>query len=107
MVGVPNAPLKNLVFSPEDVLRRGSPLRVNYNYYIHKCINPALDRVLSLCGLDVSSWFRGMARPRQRLRHFNYDTLGYADERIPAIGIHSPSELPLYGRKYQFKLVSL
>ena len=91
LLGVPNAPLKNLVFSPVEVLRRGSPLRVNYNYYIHKCINPALDRVLSLCGLDVSSWFRGMARPRQRLRHFNYDTLGSADERILALGTHSAS----------------
>lgn len=71
--GTPNAPLKNLVYAPEDVLRRGSELRLNYIYYMTKCINPALDRVLSLCGGDVYQWFKTVSRPKLRLRHINYD----------------------------------
>ena len=85
--GVPNAPLKNLVYSPEEVLRRGSPLRVNYSYYLNKCINPALVRVLSLCGADVDAWFRGMSRPKPRLRHFNYDPFAAQDDRIHLAGV--------------------
>jgi hypothetical protein len=50
-------------------------LRLNYTYYIGKCINPALDRVLSLCGADVFAWFQAMPRPKIRLRHINYDAL--------------------------------
>lgn len=71
--GVPNAQLKNLVCSPEETLRRGSELRLNYVYYMTKCINPALDRVLSLCGGDVFGWFKSVSRPKLRLRHINYD----------------------------------
>ena len=71
--GLPNAPLKNLVFSPEEIMRRGSELRVNYIYYMTKCINPALDRVLSMCGGEVYQWFRNVSRPKLRLRHINYD----------------------------------
>eukprot|EP01032_Pedospumella_encystans_P008332 gene8332-9904_t len=71
--GVPNAQLRSLVCSPEEVLRRGSELRLNYVYYMTKCINPALDRVLSLCGGEVFTWFKSIARPKLRLRHINYD----------------------------------
>lgn len=71
--GVPNALLKHLVYTPEEVMRRGTSLRLNYTYYITKCINPALDRILSLCGADVFAWFNAMPRPKLRLRHINYD----------------------------------
>ena len=77
--GVPNAQLRNLVCSPEEVLRRGSELRLNYVYYMTKCINPALDRVLSLCGGEVFTWFKSISRPKLRLRHINYDL--YEDNR--------------------------
>jgi len=70
-----NTPLKNLVYSPEELLRRGTALRLNYAYYMTKCINPALDRVLSLSGARVLDWFKTVARPKLRLRHLNYDTL--------------------------------
>ena len=77
--GVPNAQLRSLVCSPEEVLRRGSELRLNYVYYMTKCINPALDRVLSLCGGEVFTWFKSISRPKLRLRHINYDL--YEDNR--------------------------
>jgi hypothetical protein len=77
--GVPNAPLKNLVYAPEEILRRGSELRLNYIYYMTKCINPALDRVLSMCGGEVYQWFKNVSRPKLRLRHINYDL--YASEK--------------------------
>jgi hypothetical protein len=71
--GVPQALLKELVYDPRDVLRRGSNLRLNYVYYITKCINPALDRVLSLCGVNVFQWYRALVRPKPRIRHIQYE----------------------------------
>ena len=71
--GPPGAQLRHLVRTPEEVLKRGSELRVNYLYYMSKCINPALDRVLSLCGAEVFAWFKAIARPKLRVRHINYD----------------------------------
>lgn len=85
--GVPNAQLRSLVCSPEEVLRRGSELRLNYVYYMTKCINPALDRVLSLCGGEVFSWFKSISRPKLRLRHINYDH--YSDSRDNTAGSSS------------------
>ena len=71
--GYPNSPLKNLVHSPEEVLKRGTTFRLNFLYYMTKCVNPSLDRVLSLCDIDVFNWFKSMSRPKLRLRHINYD----------------------------------
>jgi hypothetical protein len=51
----------------------GSTLRLNYTYYLTKCINPALDRVLSLAGVDVFAWFRATTRPKSHIRHVRYD----------------------------------
>ena len=72
--GNPGAPLRDLVVTPEDYLRRGNQLRINSTYYIGKCINPALNRVLSLCGADVALWYRNMSKPKHRIRHIVYDT---------------------------------
>lgn len=73
--GLPNTPLKNLVYHPKDVLKRGSSLRINYFYYITKCVNPALDRLLSLAGVNIFQWFQAMTRPKLLLRHINYDLI--------------------------------
>jgi len=73
--GLPNAPLKHLVYDPIEVLRRESSLRLNVTYYITKCINPALDRILSLCGIDlIHWWYRDMYRPKMKIRHIHYDS---------------------------------
>ena len=48
--------------------------RLNFPYYMTKCVNPALERVLSLCGADVWEWFRQLPRPKLRTRHIHYDT---------------------------------
>ncbi|RYG66144.1 hypothetical protein EON64_10415, partial [archaeon] len=71
--GPPNTALKHLVYDPKEVLRRGSNLRCNFFYYLTKCINPALDRVLSMCGVNIFAWFQSMQRPKMRVRHLNYD----------------------------------
>jgi hypothetical protein len=73
--GLPNTPLKNLVYHPKDLLKRGNSLRINYMYYIIKCVNPSLDRLLSLSGVSVFSWFQAMTRPKLVIRHMNYDTI--------------------------------
>eukprot|EP01031_Cornospumella_fuschlensis_P033121 gene33121-40064_t len=80
--GPPNTALKHLVYDPKEVMRRGSNLRCNFFYYITKCINPALDRVLSMCGVNIFAWFQGMQRPKVRVRHINYDL--YHDEHAPS-----------------------
>lgn len=59
---------------------RGTALRLNYAYYMTKCINPALDRVLSLGGARVLDWFKTVARPKLRLRHLNYDALSLSNK---------------------------
>jgi DNA polymerase zeta len=41
-------------------------LQIDGRYYITKVVNPALDRVLSLCGADVKHWYFEMPRPRRR-----------------------------------------
>ncbi len=54
--GAPNTPLRDLVVAPEEVMAVGSALRINSMYYVTKHLIPALNRVLSLAGLDVSMW---------------------------------------------------
>lgn len=99
--GLPNAPLKHLVFDPQEVLRRGggTQLRLNFIYYITKCINPALDRVLSLCGVSVHAWYKNLVRPRPRTRHINYDlfvdptsTDASHDDQVQFIDMTIPSD---------------
>lgn len=68
VAGSPAARLKDLVVTPLEFMRRGSSMRVNHIYYITKCILPALDRLLSLAGADVKSWYKYMAKPACRLR---------------------------------------
>ena len=70
--GKPGAQLKYLVHAPEELLKRGTQLRLNYTYYINKCINPALNRIFSLCGVDIYGWYDSMVRPKRRLRHLDY-----------------------------------
>ena len=53
--GTPGQPLIQLVRRPEALL--GNPgLRLNGVYYITKQLVPALDRCLSLLGVDVMQW---------------------------------------------------
>lgn len=61
--GANAAKLKDLVLSPQDLLRRDSTtvLALNSRYYIYKCINPALIRVFNICGADINSWYINMS----------------------------------------------
>jgi DNA polymerase elongation subunit (family B) len=44
----------DLAVCPSELLKRGTCYRINSLYYITKCVLPALDRVLGLCGVQVS-----------------------------------------------------
>lgn len=78
IAGPPQALLRDLVVSPEDVLMRtgrgrGSlsgtdSLRINHIYYITKHIIPALERVLNFSGIDVAAWYRQMPKPSSSWR---------------------------------------
>eukprot|EP01039_Chlorochromonas_danica_P009099 gene9099-10043_t len=72
--GPPNTPLKHLVYHPNDVLKRGSSLRCNFLYYIMKCINPALDRILSIVGVNINQWFRCLPRPKANPCQMTYSS---------------------------------
>ncbi|GLC55953.1 hypothetical protein PLESTB_001048500, partial [Pleodorina starrii] len=65
--GEPGARLVDLVVSPHQLVESGGLLRLNGTYYIVKQIIPALERVLSLVGADVRSWFADMPRPQRML----------------------------------------
>lgn len=61
----PGAPLKDCVVSPADYLSAASfgQARLNTTYYITKQILPTLDRVFSLVGVNVMSWYAEIPRP--------------------------------------------
>ncbi|XP_078322604.1 uncharacterized protein LOC111104775 [Crassostrea virginica] len=59
--GSPGLPLIQLVRQPQDVLADPS-LRLNATYYITKQILPPLDRIFSLLGVDVFSWYNDMPK---------------------------------------------
>ena len=70
--GKPGSILRDLVAPPEAVLARGSNLNINHTYYITKVINPAIDRIFRLCGVNIDEWYFDTPRPKQRLRLFQY-----------------------------------
>ena len=55
-----------MCFSPSDLLE-DSTLRLNSSYYINKQILPPLNRVFSLIGVDVFTWYTEL--PRYVPRH--------------------------------------
>ncbi|KAM9316643.1 DNA polymerase zeta catalytic subunit [Gastrophryne carolinensis] len=59
--GTPGIPLIQLVRRPIDVLQDHN-LRLNATYYITKQILPPLNRLLSLIGVDVFSWYDELPR---------------------------------------------
>ncbi|KAE8602678.1 hypothetical protein XENTR_v10014081 [Xenopus tropicalis] len=59
--GSPGVPLIQLVRRPIDVLQDHN-LRLNGTYYITKQILPPLNRIFSLIGVDVFSWYDELPR---------------------------------------------
>ncbi|XP_066463164.1 DNA polymerase zeta catalytic subunit [Eleutherodactylus coqui] len=70
--GSPGVPLIQLVRRPIDVLQDHN-LRINATYYITKQILPPLNRVFSLIGVDVFSWFDEL--PRIQKAYSAYSTM--------------------------------
>jgi DNA polymerase zeta len=58
--------LKDLIVSPSEILLRDSKYRLNHIYYLTKQINPALERVLHFCGIDIKSWYSQMPKPSSK-----------------------------------------
>ncbi|GFV97411.1 DNA polymerase zeta catalytic subunit [Trichonephila clavipes] len=54
--GFPGMPIIRLVHEPADLLRDPS-LRINATYYITRVISPPLERIFSLMGANVKSWW--------------------------------------------------
>lgn len=67
--GQPGARLVDCVVHPHAVIAAAGRLQLNGQYYIIKQILPALDRLFSLLGVDVASWFTEMAKPQRLLPH--------------------------------------
>ncbi|XP_050394966.2 DNA polymerase zeta catalytic subunit [Patella vulgata] len=59
--GSPGLPLIQLVREPRDMLADPT-LRLNGTYYITKQILPPLNRLFSLIGVDVFSWYQDMPK---------------------------------------------
>lgn len=61
------ARLIDMVVSPHALIESGGRLRLHASYYITKQIIPALERVVSLVGADMRSWYATMPRPQRLL----------------------------------------
>lgn len=70
--GTPGVPLIQLVRRPIDVLQDHN-LRLNATYYITKQILPPLNRIFSLIGVDVFSWYDDL--PRIQKAYSAYSTM--------------------------------
>jgi DNA polymerase zeta len=81
--GTNTSRLIDLAVSPNEVLKRGSPHHINSMYYITKCVLPALERVLGLCGIDVKDWFTGLKKRKLRVRHLVYENPREASSKNP------------------------
>jgi DNA polymerase zeta len=65
--GQPGARLVDCVVHPQAILAAGGRLQLNGQYYITKQLIPALDRLFSLLGVDVSAWYTNMTKPLRLL----------------------------------------
>jgi len=67
--------LMDLVVAPHNLLIRGSDLVLDINYYIDKCINPALERVFGLCESSgvIERWYKNSPKGKPFRRHISYD----------------------------------
>lgn len=68
--GPPNSLLKNLVVSPEEFQLKNIH-RINSTYYISKCVNPSLERILILCGVNLSQWYSHWPRIQPKSKRTN------------------------------------
>ena len=59
--GAPGTPLYQLIRRPQDVLLDPN-LKLNGTYYVTKMVLPALDRIMSLLGIDVFRWYQQLPR---------------------------------------------
>ncbi|XP_076819341.1 DNA polymerase zeta catalytic subunit-like isoform X2 [Clavelina lepadiformis] len=59
--GAPGTPLYRLIRQPHELLLDPS-LRLNGTYYVTKMLLPALDRLMSLLGVDVFQWYSEFPR---------------------------------------------
>ncbi|XP_078492800.1 DNA polymerase zeta catalytic subunit-like [Ciona intestinalis] len=66
--GAPGTPLFQLVHPPRDLIS-DLGLRLNGAYYVTKMVLPALDRMMSLLGVDVFQWLRDMPRSGRLTTH--------------------------------------
>ena len=67
--GQPGSRLVDLVVDPYKLVDSAGNMRLNAMYYITRQINPTLDRVLSLIGVSVHSWFASLPRPMRSMPH--------------------------------------
>ena len=76
--GARKAIIKELVVDPEEVLRRGSEMRINSSYYLERVINNPLARLLRLAGCDVLQWFKEMPKLKPATpRNITYHNPGH------------------------------
>ena len=92
--GEPGGRLVDMVVHPRRVVEAGGALRLNAKYYAEKVMVPALQRLFSLAGADVWSWYRELPPP-PRPAAAKRMPLGAADRRDPRRVRHHRSILPL------------
>ncbi|GAX80194.1 hypothetical protein CEUSTIGMA_g7632.t1 [Chlamydomonas eustigma] len=90
--GQPGSRLVDQAVDPKELVESGGRLRLNAVYYITKQIIPALERVFSLVGADVRSWFAAMPR-----------SLRMVPQKRPAssLGLHQADPAPTHMTRWQ------
>lgn len=66
--GAPGASVSSRVRSPHDLLNNRGDFKLCSEYYVVAQRN-ALDRLLSLAGGDLKSWYKAMPKPKARSAH--------------------------------------
>ncbi|GBM90804.1 DNA polymerase zeta catalytic subunit [Araneus ventricosus] len=75
--GLPGSPIIRLVHEPGDLLMNPS-LRINATYYITRVISPPLERVFSLMGANVKTWYTAIAHTQKLnlpMSHYPRETI--------------------------------
>ncbi|GFT72009.1 DNA polymerase zeta catalytic subunit, partial [Nephila pilipes] len=75
--GYPGMPIIRLVHEPSDFLKDPN-LRINATYYITRVISPPLERIFSLLGANVKSWYSELTH----IHRLNLPMINHTKETI-------------------------
>jgi DNA polymerase zeta len=94
--GTTSSRLVDLAITPDKLLKRDNHFKINSFYYITKCINPSLIRVIGLSGANIKDWYHHIKKKsysiRYRSGYYSMISINHLpDEHINQIHSHFPN----------------